>query len=181
MPNKLDFIKEETGYLVKNEGGDEYLFEGIASSYGNEDSYGDIFETGSLKKNYKKTVPMMINHSWNVKDIIGKGVLSEDGDKVLIKGNFTKGLETAENITKLKNDGVPLKLSIGGRIKKWEMKQIDGKFVRIIKEADIIEVSVVFRGANPTAEITKSEDFEDESIKKICNVIDKLTKIYGGK
>lgn len=180
MP-KLDFIKEETGYLIKNEGEDEYLFEGIASSYGNEDSYGDIFEEGSLKKNYKKTVPMMVNHSWNVKDIIGKGVLSAEGDKVLIKGNFTKGLETAEDITKLKNDGVPLKLSIGGRIKKWEMKQINGKYVRIIKEAEIIEVSVVFRGANPTAEITKSEEFEDDSIKKLDAILNKLTKIYGGK
>lgn len=115
MSEKLEFIKEDTGYIKKSEDNqDEYYFEGVASSYGNKDCYGDIFEQGSLKKACGKPITIMLNHSWNVKDIIGKGVLEEDGDKVVIKGNFTKGIELAENIAKLKNDGVPLKLSIGG-------------------------------------------------------------------
>ncbi len=184
MSEKLDFIKEDTGYITKSESNDEYYFEGIASSYGNEDSYGDIFEQGSLKKACGKSVTIMLNHSWNVKDIIGKGVLEEDGDKVLIKGNFTKGVELADNIAKLKNDGVPLKLSIGGRIKKWELKKENDKFIRYIKEADIFETSIVFMGANPEAKITKSADEEMKEknlINKTENLIDILIKKYGGK
>lgn len=178
MPNELDFIKEETGYLTKGEGEDEYVFEGVASSYGNTDCYGDIFEEGSLKSSCGKTIPMLLNHSWNVTNIVGKGVLEEKGNKVLIKGNFTKGLELADNITKLKNDGVPLKLSIGGRIKKHEIKREKDDFVRVIKECEIYEVSVVFKGANPEAKITKSQDLD---LNKLDNILNKLNKIYGGK
>lgn len=182
MSKGLDFVKEETGYLIKSENSeDEYSFEGIASSYGNEDSYGDIFEVGSLKKSCGKPITIMLNHSWNVKDIIGKGVLEEVGDKVLIKGNFTKGIEAAENIAKLKSDGVPLRLSIGGRIKKWEMKREGDKYLRYIKEAEIFETSIVFLGANPKAKITKEETkCNGEEISKLDKVIDKLIKIYIG-
>lgn len=175
----LDFVKEETGYLMKGEGQDEYIFEGIASSYGNVDCYGDIFDQDSLKGNYNKTVTILSDHDWRVGSIIGKGVLSGDKDKVLIKGNFTKGIEKADNIVKLKNDEVPLKLSIGGRIKKWEIKRNGDDYVRIIKEAEIVEVSVVFRGANPQAQITKSA-YQDLDLQKLDNIIDKLIKIYGG-
>lgn len=180
MPENLDFIKEETGILRKKDNEDEYEFEGIASSYGNEDCYGDVFVEGSLKNACGKPITIMLNHSWSVKDIIGKGVLEEDGDKVLIKGNFTKGIEAADNIAKLKNDGVPLKLSIGGRIKKWELKKENDKFIRYIQEAEIFETSIVFRGANPVAQITKSEEQKD-LINKTNNLIDVLIKKYGGK
>lgn len=176
----LDFIKEETGYLIKGEGEDEYIFEGVASNYGNEDCYGDIFEQDSLKSNYNKTITILSDHEWRVGSIIGKGVLSGDKDKVLIKGNFTKGIEKADNIVKLKNDDVPLKMSIGGRIKKYEIQRNGDKFVRVIKEADIYEVSVVFRGANPEAQITKSA-YEALDLQKLDNIIDNLIKLYGGK
>lgn len=184
MSGKMEFIKEDTGYITKSESNDEYYFEGVASSYGNKDCYGDIFEQGSLSKNYNKTIPILVNHSWNVKEIIGKATLEEKDDKVIIKGNFTKGIELAEHITKLKNDGVPLKLSIGGKINKREIQKQGNDFIRLIKEADIFETSVVFMGANPNAKITKSADEEmkeKELINKTNNLIDILIKKYGGK
>lgn len=180
MP-KLDFIKEETGYLRKTENEDPYYFEGIASSYGNVDSYGDVFLDGSLDECIGKTVPIMPNHSWDITKAIGYGVLEKEGKNIIIKGNFIKDDDVSEKIVKLKNNGVPVKLSIGGRIKESKPYKKEGNIYRGISKAEVFETSVVFRGANPKAQITKSEEFENNDIKKLDILINKLTKIYGGK
>lgn len=179
MPKKLDFIKEETGYLIKSENSDDYYFEGIASSYGNVDVYGDIFLDGSLDESVGKTVPIMPNHSWDIFKALGSGVLEKEGKKILVKGNFIKDDEMAEKIVKLKKAGVPVKLSIGGRILESKPYTKDSKIYRGISKADIMEVSVVFRGANPVASITKSfEQEKEEEIKKLDSLIDRLTKLF---
>jgi len=104
---------------------------------------------------------MMPNHSWDITKAIGAGKLGQDKKKITIKGAFLEGDETAEKIVKLKKNKVPLKLSIGGRILEAKPYKKDGRTYRGISKADIYEVSVVFRGANPVAGIIKDDQGGD--------------------
>lgn len=167
---------EKSMEIQKSDDTNLYKFEGIASSYGNVDCYGDVFLDGSLNECIGKTVPIMVNHNWDITKCIGYGKLEKDGSKILIKGEFIDGDETSEKIVKLKSKGVPLKLSIGGVVKESRPYKKNGTTYRGITKADIFETSVVFRGANPKAQITKSDD----CITKLNVIIDKLNKIYGG-
>lgn len=162
--DEFSFQKEVGGHIIQKEDGNDYEFEGIASSYGNADVYGDIFLEGSLDGALGKSVAIMPNHSWDITKAIGSGVLSKEGKKILIKGEFIKEDEISEKIVKLKKAKVPLKLSIGGRILESKIVQKDGKSYRGIVKAEIYEVSVVFRGANPTASITKNHNMEDDKM-----------------
>ena len=144
--------------IMKSESDDAYYFEGIASSYGNIDSYGDIFLEGSLDSEIGKTVPIMPNHSWDITKAIGSGKLEKVGKKILIKGNFIHDDEISEKIVKLKASGVPIKLSIGGMIRDSKTVTRDGKSCRGIIKGEIFEVSTVFMGANPKAQITKNRE-----------------------
>lgn len=162
--------------LLKSENENPYYFEGIASSYGNVDSQGDVFLEGSLDDCVGKTVPIMVNHVWDITKAIGYGKLEKDGSKILIKGEFVKDDPVSEKIVSLKNSGVPLKLSIGGGIIKKKPVSMWGKSYRGIVKGEIIETSVVFRGANPNAQITKSAD-EELNLKKLDAVIGKLIKV----
>ena len=152
------FEKVMHGHLVYKEESNDYEFEGIASSYGNPDSWGDIFLDGALDSEIGKTVPMMPNHSWDITRAIGSGTLGKDKKDITIKGIFLDGDPVAEKIVKLKKNKVPLKLSIGGRILESKPYTKAGKTYRGISKAEIYEVSVVFRGANPKAKITKEEN-----------------------
>lgn len=172
-----EFNKEFTGELIYKDGQDDYYFEGIASSYGNVDSYGDIFLEGSLDESVGKTVAIMPNHSWDITRAIGMGKLEKEGKKILIKGNFIKDDELSEKIVKLKKAGVPIKLSIGGRIKESKPYKKDGITYRGISKAEIYEVSVVFRGANPKAQITKGEN-EEENMDEILKAIQELKNLF---
>lgn len=151
------FEKCLDGHLIYKEDSNDYEFEGIASSYGNPDSYGDVFLAGAFDECIGKTVPIMPNHSWDITKAIGSGVISQDKNKITIKGSFLEGDETAEKIVKLKKSKVPIKLSIGGRVTESKAYTSQGKTYRGISKAEIFEVSTVFRGANPTAEITKTQ------------------------
>lgn len=162
--------------LLKSENENPYYFEGIASSYGNADSYGDIFLDGSLDDCIGKTVPIMVNHVWDITKAIGYGKLEKDGSKILIKGEFIKDDPVSEKIVSLKKSGVPLKLSIGGRVEDSKVVNRSGRSYRGITKADIFETSVVFRGANPKAQITKSVD-EELNLKKLDSLIDRLKNI----
>ena len=161
IKDEFSFEKEIGGEIIFKEDQNDYMFEGIASSYGNADVYGDIFLEGSLDEALGKSVAIMPNHSWDITKAIGSGILSKEGKKIHVKGEFIKDDEISEKIVKLKKAKVPLKLSIGGKILESKIVQKNGKSYRGIVKAEIYEVSVVFRGANPTASITKNDSEGD--------------------
>lgn len=162
--------------IIKSENENPYYFEGVASSYGNTDSYGDIFLDGSLDECIGKTVPIMVNHQWDITKAIGYGKLEKQGSKILIKGEFIKDDLVSEKIVNLKKNGVPLKLSIGGKIYESKPIRKKDKMFRGIVKADIFETSVVFLGSNPEAQITKSVD--ENCIRKWDEVAESMLKLY---
>lgn len=160
MPMSKEFFKKEFEIdLEKSESNDDYYkISGVASSYGNVDSWGDIFKEGSLDEEIGKTVPLKVDHERDLKSIVGKATFKKLGKLIKFEGELIKGDPLAEKIALMKSMGIPLKTSIGGGIisSKWIKK--DNKDYRVIEKGIIRELSVVTSGANPLAIVEKSED-----------------------
>jgi uncharacterized protein len=128
-------------------------FEGYASVYGNKDLGGDIVMAGAFEKSLAKSgrVKMLWQHDPS-KPIGVWDKWSDHSQGLKGKGRFllttTAGREAYEMVKAGAVDG----LSIGYRTVRDEYDT--GKRARLIKEADLVEVSVVTFPMNPKATIT---------------------------
>ena len=159
--NNNEYLKSfELKYDKSNE--NPYYFEGVASTYKNIDKSGDLFLDGALDEEIGKRVPILNNHKGDILEALGYGEISREGNNIIIKGEFIRGIELAERVVALKKGGVPISLSIGGFAKDYSYVKRSGMTVREIKVGTIKEVSVCLSGINPKARITKSENIENE-------------------
>lgn len=159
--NNNEYLKSfQLKYDKSNE--NPYYFEGIASTYKNVDKEGDVFLDGALDGEIGKRVSILNNHKGDVLEALGYGEIFREGNNIIVKGEFIRGIEDAEKAVKLKNGGVPICLSIGGRAKDYSYVKRNGITVREIKTGTIKEVSICLSGVNPKARITKSENIEDK-------------------
>lgn len=139
-----------------------YYFEGVASTYKNVDSYDDVFVEGSLDGMIGKSIPIIPNHCGDIFKSLGYGVISREGNKIMIKGEFRQDENPDVNtILFLKKGGVQVPVSIGGNIIERTYEDSNGRRIRKILKAEIKEVSVVLSAANPKAKITKSDEGDD--------------------
>lgn len=148
----------------------EYLYiDAYASVFGNVDTYKDVVDKGAFVRTIsgdnRPRIKFCYQH--DLKDVRGKIMdIQEDdyGLKCTIRTSRTqKGKDLAIQI----EDGELFELSIGYNTKEYDI--IDG--IRHIKEADLIEVSIVSRAANPKAVITDAERKEEfiSGIKDMTN------------
>jgi HK97 family phage prohead protease len=143
-------------------------FEGYASTFGNVDSYGDTILKGAFSDTLEgrsRPVRMFYGHSPGRPIGIWKA-MAEDGTGLRVKGELTPGHTDAENVYASMKHGAIDGLSIGFRIPPGgsEEKEEGG---RVIKQIDLVEVSVVSMPAEGTAlvESVKSEIDSIESIR----------------
>lgn len=146
---------------------EEGEFEGIASVYGNKDSYGDVMERGAFTKSIKENpeIPVLYQHY----DPIGKGLVEDSQKGLLIKGRVLMEVQKAKEAYVLAKSGIVKGLSIGYRVVKDEWDS--AKSIRRLLEVKLYEVSFVTFPANELAGITgiKSADFSawDEILREI--------------
>lgn len=142
---------------------DEGTFEGYAAVFGNVDLGGDRIEPGAFAKTLKRGgafghgIKMLWNH--NANDVIGTWPQMEEKEKGLFgQGRFTMAVAKAKEVYALAKDGAIGGLSIGYMTVKSVM---DGN-VRVLKEVELYEVSLVTFPMNTASKITgiKSENFE---------------------
>lgn len=125
-------------------------FTGYGSVFGNVDSYGDRIEAGAFAGSLATRMPKLV---WqhDLYQPIGKWTeAKEDGHGLFLRGKLTLGVEKAREAYELMKDGALDGLSIGYRTKTATN---DGN-VRVLKEIDLWEVSLVTIGANPDALVT---------------------------
>lgn len=125
-----------------------HVFEGYGSVFGNEDQAGDVVVKGAFADSLQEKMPKLLwQHDWW--EPIGCYVEAREDDHGLyVKGQLaTKG--RAEEAYELLKMGAIEGLSIGFRVRDFEI--IDD--VRYIKEADLLEVSLVTFAANELARI----------------------------
>jgi HK97 family phage prohead protease len=134
--------------------GDVMSFAGYASVFGGVDAYGDTIDPKAYdqtikEKNRDRPIRMRWNHYG---PIIGKwNSVSVDDKGLLVEGELTPGHSTAQNVYASMKHGAVDGLSIGYIPKKIEMLD-DGKR-RLLKQIDLVEISVVEEPADLGAKI----------------------------
>ena len=140
---------------------DEGKFSGYASTFGNEDHGGDIVQKGAFTKTLLKgaeAVFMFSQHD-NTKIIGEFTVLREDEKGLYFEGQlFIKEIQLAQETHFLMKKGKLKTVSIGYRI---ESKAHDAQGRRLLKEIDLIEISIVTFAMNEMATIDSVKSVED--------------------
>ena len=154
---------------------DEGKFSGYASTFGNEDLVGDIVQKGAFTKTLLKgaeAVQMFYQH--DSAEIIGEFTkLHEDEKGLFFEGQlFVKKIQRAKEVHFLMQKNKLKAVSIGYRI---ESKSFDADGRRLLKQVDLMEISVVTYPANPEATIDRvksiSEMSEREFEKSLRDVV----------
>lgn len=137
---------------------EERQFEGYGSVFNNLDLQDDIIVPGAFKRSlatHKKegTTPQMFwMHAWD--QVPGKWLdMAEDDYGLKVKGELLPTTLGKDMHVLLTNDAVR-GLSIGFRIMDYDF---DDDGVRIIKEIDLWEVSLVSLAANPLAQVASAK------------------------
>lgn len=142
--------------LLESSDGDVGTIEGYAATFGGSpDRYGDIIDKEAFKKTLKNIannagkIPMLLGHSRN--DVLGSWYeFKEDKHGLLVRGQINTetsiGKDTYSNI----KNGHIRQLSIGYVLRDYEKIENDW----ILKEIELLEVSIVSIPANELAVLT---------------------------
>ncbi len=126
-------------------------FYGYASVFNVKDSYNDIILNGAFKNSLKHNNIKNINLLWqhDKQKIIGNfNIIKEDSVGLYVEGKINN---TNDNIYSYVKSGFIKGLSIGYRVNDF---YFDNKGNRILKDVDLIEISIVNCPANKHSNIT---------------------------
>ncbi len=148
--------------------GDDGAFEGYASVFGNRDGGGDIVEPGAFAKTLRERTPrgvkMLADHDPTKRIGVWEEMREDD------KGLFVKGRLLVEKSIG-KEAHIDLKagaldgMSIGYRVKS---DAYDGRRrARLLKEVDLLEVSLVSFPMNEAARVTSVKSLRPDDIREI--------------
>jgi len=137
-------------------------FTGYAAVFNNVDLGHDVILPGaftSVKTTRDGQVRIAMNH--DLKKLAGKATFSQDDHGLRVEGQLTLGVGYVRDAYELMKAGVLDGLSVGFDIppggSTWEER--DNDYVRIIKEAELWEFSLVPFGMNPEALIETVKAF----------------------
>ena len=151
---QIDFID------IKFDEGKPGTFSGYASVFNGVDSYGDTIVQGAYKKTLKgrkRPVQLRFMHYGPIVGKITK--LVEDDKGLYIEGELTPGHRVAQDVYASMKHGAINGLSIGYRPVKIEEPE-PGK--RLLKEIDLIEISIVEEPADLNARVGGVKSFTDK-------------------
>ena len=199
MPKDNEFQKSVEMFLKKDTE-EKGIIEGQLITHSVVDSYGDYFDRQALDKvNKDETYFLLHMHEWSKE--LGTLKVYQD-EKGNLKFTAKLDLSTDENGNAINKDaqkvysmmksGANYEMSVGGILKRreWGKIQTDKGEVdaRIIKEIEVIEGSVVLKGAVPGATVqtvkgdnninknNKGDDNMPKNIEDIEKGIDKNAK-----
>lgn len=157
-------------FEIKSLNEEKGIFEGYASTFGNEDFVGDVVCKGAyqdfLSKKSVHDVYMFYQHDNS--EIIGKWLeMREDENGLYVKGQlFINNIQRAKETLFLMKENLLRKMSIGYQIVE---KAFEGG-VRMLKKLNLKEVSIVTFPANDKADVLavkQSEALEKRDFEKI--------------
>ena len=156
-------IQRDFSFEYKAKSGDAGTFEGYASTFGNEDSYGDIVMPGAFKKSLdaRSARGQKLKMLWNHKRDEPIGVYtkaSEDAHGLYVAGEFTPGIRRADEVRASMLHGAIDSMSIGGYVNVETYDKQNNK--NYLNEIDLEEVSPVTFPANKQAQITTVKTIE---------------------
>jgi HK97 family phage prohead protease len=155
---------------LKFDDGVEGRFTGYASVWGRVDSYGDTVVKGAFERTMadRKRMPLML-YQHDSSQVIGKWLHFEEDDYGFrAEGELTRDHSIADDVRASMRHGAIDGLSIGFRMfEDGSEKAEDGG--RILKDIDLVEVSVVSMPAETEARIFEVRE-EIEMIETIRDI-----------
>lgn len=156
-----------------------FIFEGLASTFGNIDLVDDIVMPGAFKESLETRTPVIL---WqhNSHEPIGVPLEIREIDAGLfLKAKLPRAdtLVSGRIIPQIKIKSIT-KMSIGFRVKEFS---IDEEGVRTLEKVDLMEISLVTFPANPLASVTdfKCLDIDDVKEIKTCRQFEKALRDSG--
>ena len=148
---------------------EEGKFSGYGAVFGNIDDWDDVILRGAFSKSISEKKPIMLWQHDSTEPIGIYESLREDEIGLWIEGRLLLDLEKGrEAYILLKNQAIR-GLSIGFIPSAWEWETRDNRRIRVLKEIDLWEISLVTFPANPKALID-----DVKSIRTIRDVEDTL-------
>jgi len=143
-------------------------FEGYGSVFGNKDLGNDVIESGAFTKSLKRRKPQNVKLLYQHKSDMPIGVfdeIREDDHGLVVKGRLALKTQAGAEAYELLKMGALDGLSIGFRVNPKEVSYDKRGNKRIIKEVDLMEVSLVTFPVNPQATV-RSVKGEEISIRE---------------
>ena len=169
----MEQFNKSVEMVLKKDTEEKGIIEGQLVTHSVIDSYGDYFDKTALDKVDKdKTYFLLHMHEWTkeigtlkvFQDETGNLKFTAKLDLTTDKNGNAVNIDAQKVYSMIKNNGANYEMSVGGFLKKREWGKVQtnkGEIeARIIKEFEVIEGSVVLKGAVPGATVTtvKNED-----------------------
>jgi len=157
MDTEYDILDFECEYK-ELQTDDDGSFEGYASVFGNKDLGNDVIMEGAFSKSIYKKKPKQIKLLYQHKTDEPIGVIDEvmeDKRGLKVKGRLAMQTQKGREVYELMKMGALDSMSIGYRLNPKGYHYDDKEKKRIIKEVDLMEISMVTFPMNPKAKITK--------------------------
>lgn len=166
----LDFDAEIKAYGNQDdeENKDYGEFEGYGSVFGNKDLGNDVIEAGAFAQSLKMKKPQDVKLLYQHKSDMPIGVfdsIKEDEHGLKVKGRLALKTQAGAEAYELMKMGALKGLSIGFRVNPEKVSYDRRSNKRIIKEVDLMEVSLVTFPMNPKA-LIRSVKGEDITIRE---------------
>jgi len=164
----LEIKSSIKAYHDEEEDKDYGTFEGYGSVFGNKDLGNDVIERGAFLKSLKRRKPQNVKLLYQHKSDMPIGVfdeIREDDHGLVVKGRLALKTQAGAEAYELLKMGALDGLSIGFRVNPKEVSYDKRGNKRIIKEVDLMEVSLVTFPMNPQATV-RSVKGEDISIRE---------------
>lgn len=164
----LEIKSSIKAYHDEDEDKDYGTFEGYGSVFGNKDLGNDVIERGAFIKSLKRRKPQNVKLLYQHKSDMPIGVfdeIREDDHGLVVKGRLALKTQAGAEAYELLKMGALDGLSIGFRVNPKEVSYDKRGNKRIIKEVDLMEVSLVTFPMNPQATV-RSVKGEEISIRE---------------
>ena len=134
---------------------DQGNFEGYAAVFNNVDLGDDVILPGAFTK-VKTTragrLKLALFH--DLTRLVGSADFTQDGHGLYIKGKVNLAVSYARDAYELMKEGTLDSMSIGFNTILAAYEEREGRTIRIIKQAELWEASLVPFGMNPEAQVT---------------------------
>lgn len=160
-------------------------FSGYGAVFGNVDFYDDIIVPGAFAATIAEhkaagSFPAMLwNHDAAAMPIGVWNSIDEDDHGLKVSGHFLDTVAGRDAYT-IAKAGAVTGLSIGYIVTAFEVEKRDGKTVRIITAAKLMEVSLVTFPANDLARVSdvKSQKENEMNVKMQRKSLDRLRELF---
>jgi len=164
----IEIKSDIKAYYDEEEDKNYGTFEGYGSVFGNKDLGNDVIEPGAFKKSLKSRKPQSVKLLYQHKSDMPIGVfdeIKEDEYGLVVKGRLALKTQAGAEAYELLKMGALDGLSIGFRVNPEQVSYDRRANKRIIKEVDLMEVSLVTFPMNPQA-LVRSVKGQEISIRE---------------